>query len=334
MSTPIPYVDYSATAVRPTWEELPAPVRDLVAEVGGARVVSAAAPAGSGFSRGYAGLVDLEDGRTVFVKAAGADLPYAFPSYRREAEVLRLLPARVPAPGLVGSGEVTADGTAWVAVAFEPVVRGRMPGQPWTETDLAAVHDACRASAEALTPGPAELELPDLADVVLTATPASAGMLGYFDGLGDGAVELPGGQPDWTRDRAPELSVLLTGMAGALRGDTAGHGDLRGDNLLIDPAGRAWIFDWNWLCRGPAWTDFVGLLPLARADGLDAEAWLRRSPLTRDVPDEAIDVWLAVIAAYMLCAGSQAEPEPLGSHRRRYARTYLDWLGARRGWAC
>ncbi|HYJ74619.1 MAG TPA: hypothetical protein VEV65_03425, partial [Kineosporiaceae bacterium] len=96
------------------------------------------------------------------------------------------------------------------------------------------------------------------------------------------------------------------------------------------------LVDWNWLTQGPAWADLVGLLPPARADGLDVDALVARSPLTHDVDPDRIDAFLAVIAAYML----RNAPLPLWPggtpairvHQRRYARTFLDWLGARRGW--
>jgi hypothetical protein len=89
--------------------------------------------------------------------------------------------------------------------------------------------------------------------------------------------------------------------------------------------------------RGPAWTDFIGVLPLARADGLDADGWVQRSPLTRHADPESIDAFLATIAAYML-ANADAPVWPGGPatvrvHQRRYASTFLDWLGARRRWA-
>ena len=79
------------------------------------------------------------------------------------------------------------------------------------------------------------------------------------------------------------------------------------------------------------------MLPLARADGVDADAWVRRSPLCRGVDPGAVDAWLASVAAYMLAAADDpvwAGGSPLVRvHQRRYARTFLDWIGARRGWA-
>jgi aminoglycoside phosphotransferase (APT) family kinase protein len=331
MTSPIPEVDYTRTAARPVWVDLPGSVHDLVASLCGTAVVQAGPPAGGGFTSGYAGRVELADGRAVFVKAGGPVNEHIVPAYRQEAAVLTRLPAEVPAPTLLASGGVeTADGPWQVLVTR--LVEGRMPGQPWTETELEAVHRACLDSVDALTPAPTDLELPRLADQ-MTQDPA---VMSVFDRIGAGAP-VTWGQPDWVRARAGELAGILATTPEALAGETATHGDVRADNIVIDHAGRACLLDWNWLSTGPVWTDFVGLLPLARVDGLDVEAWLRRSPLTRGVADEAVDAWLAVVAAYMLDAAERAPwpgaPDLLRVHQRRYARTFLDWLGARRGWA-
>ena len=121
-----------------------------------------------------------------------------------------------------------------------------------------------------------------------------------------------------------------------LQGTTATHGDLRADNVLVD-GDRAVLVDWNFLALGPPWLDLAGLLPAARADGVDADAWVRRSPLLRDVDPVDVDVWLAVLAAYMLANVGKplwpGAPPALRVHQRRYARLFLDWLGDRRGWA-
>ena len=85
----------------------------------------------------------------------------------------------------------------------------------------------------------------------------------------------------------------------ALAGTAATHGDLRADNVLVD-GDRAVLVDWNFLALGPPWLDLAGLLPAARADGVDADAWVRRSPLLRDADPAAVDTWLAVIGAYMI----------------------------------
>ncbi|GAB3673631.1 hypothetical protein GCM10028814_01620 [Angustibacter aerolatus] len=217
----------------------------------------------------------------------------------------------------------------WQVLVTEAVA-GRLP-QPWTDVDLEAVHDACLRVAEALTPSPPGLDVGTLAD----AFAGDAQVTDCFRRLLDGTLRLTGGQPDWVLDRSRQLQHLVDTAAGALVGTTGCHGDLRADNVLVDGT-RATLVDWNWLRPGPAWADLVGVLPLARADGLDAEAWLRRSPLTRDVDPDHVDAWLATVAAYMLANADQpvwpGGPASVRVHQRRYARTFLDWLGARRGW--
>jgi Phosphotransferase enzyme family len=325
---PVPQVDYRATARRPQWSVLPDAVRTAVADAAGGSIASVDPSVTSGFSGGFAAVVRLTDGRRVFAKAGSAANPHLLEAYAREAIVLAGLPDAVPAPRLVGSALVDADGVAWQVVVVD-VVRGEIP-QPWTPRTLAAAHVACLRVTEALTPPPPGLTMGSLADAV-------AGELNVFSSIAPGAV--PAGSPAWLRSRLPDLDALLGDAATALDGGTGMHNDLRADNLLVDLSvgeDTATIVDWNWLTRGPAWADFVGLLPPARADGLDVDAFVAASPLTRHVDPEQIDVFLAVVAAYML----RNAPLPLfpgGTpairiHQRRYARTFLDWLATRRGW--
>lgn len=328
----VPEVDYTATVQRPGWSQLPASVREAVGRAAGAAVVRADAPPGSGFTGSFAAVVHLADGRRAFAKAGSGQNPHVLAALEQEARVLAVLPERTPAPRLVGSAALphgVADEHAWQVVVVDAVT-GRIP-QPWTVDAVAAVHRAAQVTAAVLTPPPPGLTLTSLADD-LTADERT---MRLFDRLGAGEVAATWGQPTWLLQRAAELSALATAAPDAIAGASACHGDLRADNILVD-GGRAVFVDWNWLARGAPWTDFVGVLPLARADGVDAEGWLRRSPLTREVEAERIDAWLAVIGAYMLSFVD--DPVwPGGStlirvHQRRYARTFLDWLGARRGW--
>ena len=117
---------------------------------------------------------------------------------------------------------------------------------PWTEAGVAVVHDACVASAAALTPAPLGLELPDMPDEYGLRPE----ILGCFDALAAGDLALTSGQPDWVRERLPELQALVESSAQHLAGDTANHCDLRADNVLLND-GRALFVDWNWLCLGP-----------------------------------------------------------------------------------
>ena len=332
-ATPEPVaVDYTATCVRPRWHDLPAPVQAAVSQAAGSPVVSADDPPGSGFTGGFAAVVHLADGRSVFAKAGSSRNPHLPAAYAQDAVVLRALPAEAPAPRLVGDAHVPAgvvDEHEWRVVVAE-----RAPGalpQPWNEDALAAVHDACLASAAALTPVPADMQLPEVGSLFLDSDVT----LTVFQRLRSGELALTHSQPGWLPERYDELDDLLHAAGPHLVGATACHCDLRADNILLGPQGAVFV-DWNWLVRGPAWIDFVGLLPLARADGVDVDAWLARSPLTHDVDPDAVDAWLTAIAAYML--RSADDPVWVGGtpavrdHQRRYARTFLDWLGARRGW--
>ena len=331
---PVPEVDYAATSSRPQWEDLPVGVREALSVAAGGVVRRAEPSVTSGFSGGFAAVLHLVSGRRVFAKAGSDVNRHLIDAYRREALVLDALPETVPAPRLVGAASLDpgdADERAWQIVVVE-AVEGRMP-HPWTEPDLEAVHRACLAAVEALDPPPAALA-PVLGSLVREYA-EDVSIRRVFADLETGRTALTWGQPAWLPRRYPDLDALLAVAPAALEGTVGTHGDLRADNVLIS-GGRAVVVDWNWLSLGPAWADLVGVLPLARADGLDVDRVLRTSPLTRDAEPEHVDSWLAVIAAYML-ANADRPVFPGGTpalrvHQRRYARTFLDWLGARRGW--
>ncbi|HYY12658.1 MAG TPA: phosphotransferase [Kineosporiaceae bacterium] len=331
---PVPHVDYTATSVRAQWADLPGGVRAAVERAAGGRVAHAEPSVTSGFSGGFAAVLHLAAGRRVFAKAGSGVNPYLLTAYAREGEVLAALPASVPAPRLVGTASLApgdAGDEAWEVVVAE-AADGRIP-QPWDERSFAAVHHACVAVAAALDPPPAALEP---LDTVAADYAEDAAVLGAFPALAAGRRPLPPGQPGWLPGRYGELEVLVARAAEALAGHVGCHGDLRADNVLVD-GDRVVVVDWNYLATGPAWLDVVGLLPVARADGVDVGAWVRRSPLLRDADPEHVDVWLAVVAAYMLAHADQplwpGGHPAVRVHQRRYARLFLDWLAERRGWA-
>lgn len=315
---------YDRTSVRTTWASLPAGVRDLVQERAGGRVASVDL-AGGGFTRGFAGIVHLDGGGREFVKAACSDLhPVAANSYRSETKVLASLPVGVPAPAL----RWTAEAAGWVALGID-VVEGTMPGLPWTPSTLDSAVQACEQSAIALDPSPLGLELPRLAEEMTVGQPFT----GWFARLARGEVGSDA-LTSWARRSATDLQHLVDAAVDAIDGDTACHGDLRPDNMIADPGGRTWICDWNWLSLGAAWTDLVGLLITAHADGLDADAVWHASWLSEGVEDDRVDAWLALIAAYMLSAGEEppadfASPW-LRPHQRYFGAATLSWLEARR----
>jgi len=317
---------YERTAERPSWGALPPPVRDRIQDLSGAQVVTAAV-AGGGFTRGFAGVLRLDDGGSVFVKAASAaERPIVASSYRTEASVLERLPPEVPAPRLRWSDEVDS----WVLLGIDPVPAARMPGLPWTDADVVSAVRACEAAAGVLATPPAGSALPRLnEDLGGEGGP----FLTWFGDVASATAATDLLSP-WARARLPALQGLVDRSLAAIDGGTACHGDLRPDNLVLDHSGRTWICDWNWLALAAPWTDLVGLLVTVHAGGLDADSVLQSSWLGAGIDDEAVDAWLALMAAFML---AQAGDEPpsfaspwLGAHRAFFGTAALSWLERRR----
>ena len=225
----VPEVDYRATSVRTPWAQLPEPVRAAVQQVCGCPVLAADPPVTSGFSGGSASVLHLADGRRVFAKAGYGANEHLLSAYRKEAEVLAVLPPTVPAPRPVGSAQMAAGlaGEHPWQIVVSQAVSGRMP-MPWTEASLDAVHTACVAATTALTPPPRRAPVgwssmrpmdyardPD----IVTALPA----------LAAGELALVAGQPAWLRGRLADLQALVE------LGEVALVGEHR---LPLRPAGR------------------------------------------------------------------------------------------------
>jgi hypothetical protein len=146
----------------------------------------------------------------------------------------------------------------------------------------------------------------------------------------------------WTQDEIGLVRAACERVAevpsSALAALTPGHVV---DDLLIgrragEVSDRAYVLDWNWVTLGPAWCDWVSVIPAMQAQGHDLGELLDSTPLSRSSDPHALDVWLAVLAVYMLVC-CEDEP-PLGAtmalrhHQRYYARVFLDSLATHRGW--
>jgi aminoglycoside phosphotransferase (APT) family kinase protein len=306
------------------WRDLPRPVRRRIAELAGAQV-TAEISATSGFSPGFAAVLELADGRGVFVKAVSAEQNPTSPELARaEIRVAAALPAQVPAPRLLWS----ADDGDWVLLGFE-VVHGRAPETPWRPDDLAAV------LAAAGTIGAAPLA--DGHDLPRTADQLAADFTGWrrLAGLDTDervrVAELGGRVGAWAQDRLDDLLAWESETGRVLAGEALVHGDLRADNVMLDHEnGRVWLIDWPHASVGAPWLDLAFMLPsVSLQGGGDPATLFAAQPVARGVADVDLRAGLAGLAGYF--AWSSLQPAPRGipnlrSFQAAQAVATLRWL--------
>ena len=298
---------HGRTAQRLQWKFLPPEVRALVERRLGGKVVRAESQ-DAGFTPGFASVLTTDDGARAFVKAASkaAQRPVAS-SYATEGRTMALLTG-VPAPAL----RWVHEDEAWVVLGFD-AVDGHAPPRPWRR------HDLERALALATDIADATREVPDGLDL----RPITADLPTLVSGWD--AVE--------DRPHRDEAAALARAFA-ELPADRFVHADLRDDNILLTADG-ALACDWNWPALAHHWIDAVTLLVSAHGDGQDADDLLGSCPLTRDVPAEQVDAWLAALCGFMLEAGTRPAPRSsphLRTHTEWYAAAAWSWLSRRRGW--
>jgi aminoglycoside phosphotransferase (APT) family kinase protein len=315
----LPEVPYGATAVRPGWHELPAAVRTAISARLGAPV-TAATSAGGGFTRAFAAILRTGSGERVFVKAAPLEDPTAR-WYAREAALTDALPAAVRA----ARPRWTLAEAGYFVLCLD-AVDGHVPALPWSSAELDAALDAWSVAAAALArPAPdlVAIGLPPLSEI-------AAEEFAWWTEIEAGREPVPPA-PGWAAARIGELAALERALPAFVTGDGMLHGDLRVDNVLVDPAGAAWLCDWTWPCLGAPWFDTVTLLVSAYASGLDADA--RLAPW--EAPDEGVDAALAALGGYWLvrAAGGTSGASPHSRQHHRFSgEQALAWLADRRGW--
>lgn len=304
-------VPHGKTALRLEWKFLPAEIRSLIEAKLGAPVVKSVSQT-AGFTPGFASLLTGANGAQAFVKAASrAAQSEIASSYAEEARKRLVLGDAVPAPRL----DWISDDDTWVVLGFE-AINSRQPRRPWQPADLARALDLAETIADSMKIIPESLALQPL----------------YVDlpPLLSGWSRVP---EDWPHHR--EAAALARSFAEIPDSGHFVHADLRDDNILLTPDGRALACDWNWPALGPPWQDTVDLLISAHGDGLDADAYLANRALTRDAEADHIDAWLAAICGFMLFARNRPVPASsphLRTHTDWFAEAAWSWLAQRRGW--
>jgi hypothetical protein len=294
---------------------LPPTVRAAIEERCGAPVATATSQT-SGFTPGFASVLECTDGVRHFVKAASTRAQRMFAdAYREEARKLAALPAGTPVPPLRWTLEVDD----WFALSTE-YVDARPPSRPWREDELRLCLDTLAAAAPALTPPPDGLDLPHASEE-FAAWPA------YWEHLRATRTDLP---------HLDEAAALAGRYVEAMAGQTLVHTDVRDDNLLLTTDGRALLCDWNWPMVGAAWLDSLFLLIGPRGDGLDVEAVIAGHPLLSSVPAEDVDIVLALVIGYFLKSADDPVPPTspfIRDAQRWQGEVCWEWLSERRGWS-
>ncbi|MFJ1756643.1 phosphotransferase [Kitasatospora sp. NPDC088134] len=308
----------SRTSVRPSWDELPVPVRESAQAVLGSPVTDSQAQTG-GFSPGLAVRATLADGRAVFLKGVATDHP-VHGMYADEATINRSLSHQVPVPRMLDSWE--AGG--WLLMAFEDIDGGHPDLSPGS-ADLPAVIRLLDQLPKTVSPSP------------IPGAPTVAAVLeGGFHGwqaLADQQAELD----PWSARHLDQLAAVERDWLTESAGDCLLHVDLRADNMLMHD-GNALAIDWAYLHQGAAWIDPAFLVPqLIRAGHTPAQAEALIADVTSwtAAPPDAITSFAAAQAGYW--ERSSRLPAPPGvpylrGYQAAMAAVGRTWIEFRTGW--
>ena len=289
--------------VRLDWADMPRRVRSEVERWLGGPVVRAVTQP-TGFTPAVAARLTGDDGRRVFVKAAGrqpnADTPKA---HRREASIVTALPAAAPVPRLLWSYDEGEGG--WVVLVFEDV-DGNHPTQPWWIDELDRVVSAMEELSTLLTPSP----LP----AAIIGTAGDEFVRGWHR-LHEGCPSRLDHVDEWSRRHIQTLEAIEETVGQALVGDTLLNNDIRADNILLTPE-RTWFVDWPHASVGPPWLDVVAFAPsVTMQGGPPPEEVISRHSACRTAESDAITAAVVALAGYFTYQAVQPPPPGLPTVR-------------------
>jgi hypothetical protein len=258
-------------------------------------------PVRGGYTPAERSVLELEDGRSVFVKGAVNDLTALW--LRKEYRLYRELGAGAP---------YMAELLGWMDDGGRPMLvledlSGCHWPPPWTDARVAAVRDAM--AQVAATPPPPWLPVASMAEYVADGWERVAADPDPL--LRTGLVEAR-----WLERALPDL--LEAAARAEISGDRLCHFDVRSDNLCFRSDGSAVLIDWNFAEIGNPRLDLAFWLPsLALEDGPAPESIL---------PDAGPEA--AVVAGYFASrCGEPAIPDAPGVReiQRRQLGVALPW---------
>jgi len=230
-------------------DSLPPALVSALADSLGARPASAAV-IGGGYTPALRLRVVLEDGRSIFVKAATGDLTAVW--LRTEAHIYEAL----------AGASFLAERLAWhdqeglTCLVLEDLSAAHWPPS-WSPRQIDQVLetlDAIHASRPRIPfPLPPIEDEPDFASWHRVADHPEP-----FLSLGLCSAE-------WLQRALPTL--IAAERAAPLGGDDLLHLDVRSDNICFAPDGRTVFVDWNWSSRGNGELDIAGWLSSLHSEG-------------------------------------------------------------------
>jgi hypothetical protein len=133
---------------------------------------------------------------------------------------------------------------------------------------------------------------------------------------------------------APDVPMRPTGKdwgdfagdPGQLDGGMLVHSDPHPTNFVVDGP-RAWLVDWGWALRGPAWVTAARLMPYLIEAGCkpaDAEQALAGIPAWAEAPRRAVTEYAAANAQSFDRAYRQRPGNQHRRHWREITRTWAD----------
>ncbi len=313
----------AAAGVHLPWAQVPESVQRWAAAIGGAPP-SGVIDLHGGFSPGATARLGFPAGPDIFIKAVGVALnPESPEMHRREGEISAAMPPSSFWPRWLDSYD---DGD-WVALAFE-ASEGRLPTHPWVEEELGAVLRALERMHGELTPSPSP--------TVESAVVRRQSMFGGWRALAS-ADAAPSGLDDWSRRNLDRLAVLESDWPEACVGSSLLHGDIRSDNILVDPDGAGVVFvDWPHAVVGPPALDVVCWAPsVVLEGGPEPEALIAAHAPSREADPDAVTAMLAAVAGFLTAHSLLAPPPGLPTLRAFQAaqgQVARDWLQRRTGW--
>jgi hypothetical protein len=313
----------AAAGVHLPWAQVPDRVQHWAAAVGGAPP-NGVIDLHGGFSPGAAARLGFPSGPDIFVKAVGAALnPESPKMHRREGEISAAMPASSFWPRLLD----TYDDGDWVALAFE-ASEGRAPAHPWLASELQAVLRALERMHGELTPSPSP--------TIESAVVRRQSMFGGWRALAS-ADTSPFGLDDWSQRNLDGLADLESAWPEACVGSSLLHGDIRSDNILVEPGGTGVVFvDWPHAAVGTPALDVVCWAPsVVLEGGPEPEVLLAGHGPSRETDPDAVTAMLAAVAGFFTAHSLRPPPPGLPTLRAFQAaqgQVARDWLQRRTGW--